>query len=444
MNSVVSANSSVADQWIISEPNAQTCVSCVEPGGLLIKCCHKNCKNIYHLDCAFQDGYFKLLFHTLDFQCECQEHYNPPLFCSCKKPYDYQRAYICCESCNEWYHAECAQARDEDLKDENFQYVCTKCKKRSSWHIEEIRVVNNEKEATSSIYIHGNKAIMEILHLSNHCPIIEEVSNIETKPLQVATVEDINSAIESLKRWLDNDNSDLEGIPRMGTESIVQEYVHCLEKGLSRILDWKAGTINIIKHIESIVAIDFNLKEAEENLIQLIHDGNIFESAIAYLEQLNTITINVNDNYFTSYRNLVTILVETRKVIVFVRQKNEVHTEQWLDILDKTFSTLIINLRRSKLNTDGYVDTISNVLFAVIQKFEVAIHETKRYCEKVKNIMYHSQYSDFDDFKHYVEEIVHYDYNPAILEEAKNAIEFLNKLDIEINEFVDQSMFEND
>ena len=146
MNSVVSANPNLADQWMLSEPDKNTCMSCVEPGGLLIKCCHNNCKNKFHLDCAFQDGYFKLLFHTVNFQCECQEHYDPPLFCSCKKPYDSQRAYICCESCNEWYHAECALARDDDLKDENFQYICMKCKKRSTWHIEEIRVVNNQKE----------------------------------------------------------------------------------------------------------------------------------------------------------------------------------------------------------------------------------------------------------------------------------------------------------
>ncbi len=444
MNSVVSANPNLADQWMLSEPDKNTCMSCVEPGGLLIKCCHNNCKNKFHLDCAFQDGYFKLLFHTVNFQCECQEHYNPPLFCSCKKPYDSQRAYICCESCNEWYHAECAQARDEDLKDENFQYICMKCKKRSTWHIEEIRVVNNQKEEASSIYIHGNKAIMEILHLSNHCPIIEEVSNMSVKPLQLATVDDIHNALESLNRWLDTNNSDLEGIPRMGTENIIKEYVQCLENGLARILQWKVDAIKTMKSVESNLAIDLTSIEAQGSLIQIIHEGTIFQNAIADLDQLNNISININDNFFTSYRNLVTILVETRKVIVFVSQKNEAHKDQWMDTLEKTFSALIINLSGSKLSTDGYgTGSISSILFPIIQKFESAIRETKRCCEKIKNILYNSQYSDFDDFKHYVEDIVRYDYNPAILEEAKNVIDFLNKLDIEINLFVEQDHFEN-
>ena len=445
MDSIVSANSSLANQWVLSGPNTQTCVSCVEPGGLLIKCCHNNCKNVFHLDCAFQDGYFKLLFHSVNFQCECHEHYSPPLFCSCKKPYDSHKAYICCESCNEWYHAECAQASEDDLKDENFQYVCMKCKKRSSWHIEEIRAVNNEKEALSSIYIHGNKAIMEILHISNHCPIIEEVSRIDTTPLQLSTVEDINNAIESLNRWLDTDNSDLEGIPRMGTENIIKEYLSYLNNGLSRITEWKAEAINVTKHIESVIAIDVTSKEAEESLMQQIHDGIIFQSALAHLDKLNALTANINDNYFTTFRNLVTLLVETRKVIVFIRQKNEIHTEHWLDTLEKTFSTLITNLRHSKSSTEGCnIDTTSSVLFAVVQKFESSIRETKRYCEKVKNIMYHGQYSDFDDFKHYVEEIVRCEYNPAILNEAKSTIDFLDKLDIEINSFVDQHHFESD
>ena len=176
MDNVLERHPECSGFWRVASPTQADCSLCKEQGGgVLWKCCVDRCKKEYHVDCAFHQGGISLDEDgVLKFQCET--HFKPILFCSCRQSYDESRGYICCDICCEWFHYTCVGLKDNS-KLENFN--CTNClaATRQGKDMTAVKEKNLAKELLSSSHQTAIKALGALVEVSGSiCPMIDKLS----------------------------------------------------------------------------------------------------------------------------------------------------------------------------------------------------------------------------------------------------------------------------
>ena len=177
MKNVVENHPECSGFWRLAAPNLSECSLCKEQGGgVLWKCSADKCKKEYHVDCAFHEGGLSLDEDgILKFQCET--HFKPILFCSCRQSYDELRGYICCDICCEWFHYTCVGLKDNS-KLENFN--CTSCliATRQGKDMTPVKEKNLAKELLSSSHQTAIKALGALVEISGSiCPMIDQINS---------------------------------------------------------------------------------------------------------------------------------------------------------------------------------------------------------------------------------------------------------------------------
>ncbi|KAK5645407.1 hypothetical protein RI129_006707 [Pyrocoelia pectoralis] len=89
------------------------------------------CNNWFHGDCV---GITEESSKTMtEFLCtECRHARDTQeIFCLCRQPYDESQFYICCDSCQDWFHGRCVGILQSEA-DNIDEYVCPNCQKNSS------------------------------------------------------------------------------------------------------------------------------------------------------------------------------------------------------------------------------------------------------------------------------------------------------------------------
>jgi hypothetical protein len=177
MKYVVENHPECSGFWRLAVPNLSECSLCKEQGGgVLWKCAADKCKKEYHVDCAFHEGGLSLDEDgILKFQCET--HFKPILFCSCRQSYDELRGYICCDICCEWFHYTCVGLKDNS-KLENFN--CTSCliATRQGKDMAPVKEKNLAKELLSSSHQTAIKALGALVEISGSiCPMIDQINS---------------------------------------------------------------------------------------------------------------------------------------------------------------------------------------------------------------------------------------------------------------------------
>lgn len=187
------------------------CTKCRVAGScVLIRCEHGNrgqsngekpCSCKYHLDCAYHDGGLQLDENRLLKQ-QCNDHYRPPLFCSCKKPYDDSQAMILCDECCDWFHAECEGLSSEMMEKitaDGDNYMCRNCRlliKHGKTISQEVKDRNEQKDMMSEYTRLAQEAVNQMMKVTLHvCPILDELNNAQATRL---TLQHIQGAYQFL------------------------------------------------------------------------------------------------------------------------------------------------------------------------------------------------------------------------------------------------------
>uniref|UniRef100_A0A2S2Q1D7 Nucleosome-remodeling factor subunit n=1 Tax=Sipha flava TaxID=143950 RepID=A0A2S2Q1D7_9HEMI len=75
---------------------------------------------------------------------ECKRSKDPEvLYCICKKPYDDQQFYICCDKCQDWFHGSCVgvlQCEGDKMED----YNCPRCMRDSEINFANLHPLNQQ------------------------------------------------------------------------------------------------------------------------------------------------------------------------------------------------------------------------------------------------------------------------------------------------------------
>ncbi|KAB0795122.1 hypothetical protein PPYR_11961 [Photinus pyralis] len=89
------------------------------------------CNNWFHGDCV--DITEESSKTMTEFVCsECRHARDTQeIFCLCRQPYDESQFYICCDSCQDWFHGRCVGILQSEA-DSIDEYVCPNCQKNSS------------------------------------------------------------------------------------------------------------------------------------------------------------------------------------------------------------------------------------------------------------------------------------------------------------------------
>ncbi|XP_050310711.1 nucleosome-remodeling factor subunit NURF301 isoform X3 [Anthonomus grandis grandis] len=130
------------------------------------------CNNWFHGDCV---GITEELSKTLtEFICdECrQARETQKLYCLCQQPYDDSQFYICCDTCQDWFHGRCVGILQSEA-DNIDEYVCPRCQKNSS-----VNYVNM-KELSHKDYENLKKLIKQIQAHKSAWPFMEPVDPTE-------------------------------------------------------------------------------------------------------------------------------------------------------------------------------------------------------------------------------------------------------------------------
>ncbi len=93
-------------------------------------------KDVLHSDC--QDSPFSLDPETAE---------PPEVYCICRQPDD-GRPYVICESCEEWFHYECVNFKNEDYSKEE-GYICAECQKKGTDDTFRKRILQQTVKAAS-------------------------------------------------------------------------------------------------------------------------------------------------------------------------------------------------------------------------------------------------------------------------------------------------------
>jgi len=75
---------------------------------------------------------------------ECKRSKDPEvLYCICRKPYDDQQFYICCDKCQDWFHGSCVgvlQCEGDKMDD----YNCPRCMPNSEINFANLNPLNQQ------------------------------------------------------------------------------------------------------------------------------------------------------------------------------------------------------------------------------------------------------------------------------------------------------------
>lgn len=127
MDNVILKHPHVKHHWKEVSHNEKLCSCCSElGGGALIKCSHDKCNKEFHLDCAYNTNGGFYLDYDGNLEFECQHHFKPTTFCSCRKGYDENISYIGCDTCVEWFHYGCVGLTVKEANKLN-NYTCSRC-----------------------------------------------------------------------------------------------------------------------------------------------------------------------------------------------------------------------------------------------------------------------------------------------------------------------------
>ncbi|XP_044753874.1 nucleosome-remodeling factor subunit NURF301 isoform X3 [Coccinella septempunctata] len=126
------------------------------------------CNNWFHGDCV---GITEESSKTLtEFICqECKQASDTQkLYCLCQQPYDNSQFYICCDSCQDWFHGRCVGILQSEA-DNIDEYVCPRCQTNS--------MVNyaNMKDLTQKDYDGLKKLIKQLQMHKSAWPFMEPV-----------------------------------------------------------------------------------------------------------------------------------------------------------------------------------------------------------------------------------------------------------------------------
>lgn len=130
------------------------------------------CNNWFHGDCV---GITEESSKTLtEFVCnECkQASDSEKLYCLCQQPYDNSQFYICCDSCQDWFHGRCVGILQSEA-DNIDEYVCPRCQNNSSVNFA------NMKDLTAKDYDGLKKLIKQLQAHKSAWPFMEPVDPTE-------------------------------------------------------------------------------------------------------------------------------------------------------------------------------------------------------------------------------------------------------------------------
>ncbi|XP_065345796.1 nucleosome-remodeling factor subunit NURF301 isoform X2 [Cloeon dipterum] len=150
------------------------------------------CNNWYHGDCV---GITEQQSKSLsEFVCnECKHAKDTKvLYCLCKKPYDDSKFYICCDSCQNWFHGRCVGILQVEA-DGIDEYVCPNCEGSSEINNANMRTLSskdNELLKKMIKQIQAHKAAWPFMEpvdpteAPNYYRVIEEPMDLQTIELK--------------------------------------------------------------------------------------------------------------------------------------------------------------------------------------------------------------------------------------------------------------------
>ncbi|XP_017300232.1 nucleosome-remodeling factor subunit NURF301-like [Diaphorina citri] len=147
------------------------------------------CNNWFHGDCV---GITEEMSKTLtEFMCvDCKRaRETQELFCLCKQPYDESQFYICCDTCQDWFHGRCVGILQSEA-DNIDEYICPNCNNSSS-------NLANMKNLTPRDFESLRKLMKQIQAHKSAWPFMEPVDpheapdyyNVVKEPMDLKTIE---------------------------------------------------------------------------------------------------------------------------------------------------------------------------------------------------------------------------------------------------------------
>ena len=114
----------------IKRSRSTRCAAC-KKSGATIGCIFGKCKDSYHLGCAHATGW---TFASGTSTLICPKHrldYNAPggrdTWCLCKTPEDTGGFWMCCDTCENWFHPKCV-SMPQNLAKSLLVYQCPLCR----------------------------------------------------------------------------------------------------------------------------------------------------------------------------------------------------------------------------------------------------------------------------------------------------------------------------
>ncbi|KAL1494312.1 hypothetical protein ABEB36_009929 [Hypothenemus hampei] len=130
------------------------------------------CNNWFHGDCVgITEESSKDLTEFVCDECR-QARETQKLYCLCQQPYDDSQFYICCDTCQDWFHGRCVGILQSEA-DNIDEYVCPRCQKNSS-----VNYVNM-KDLAHKDFENLKKLIKQIQAHKSAWPFMEPVDPTE-------------------------------------------------------------------------------------------------------------------------------------------------------------------------------------------------------------------------------------------------------------------------
>jgi hypothetical protein len=274
MNKVLKTHGdSQKKKWrVVTNKTAAECQLCDDLGGVLVRCTADKCNKEYHLDCAFQEGGLSLEDNgIINFQCET--HYKPVLFCTCKEKYDDSQAMIFCDECCEWYHDSCLGLNPKEAQRID-RFVCSHCKTVLS-NGKSISKVTKErnlaKEYQSACHQTAMKAIGLLVELSGSvCPLIDDFLKPDHR--SEYTIKEIQDA----KEYLSAPPFDMSGaipgpegelpdnlIDTVGAQALVDSWRQTISQYLAKHDQWLSGAAAVFAAMSSKINLSLAVEQVD-------------------------------------------------------------------------------------------------------------------------------------------------------------------------------------
>ncbi|KAF7271636.1 hypothetical protein GWI33_015487 [Rhynchophorus ferrugineus] len=130
------------------------------------------CNNWFHGDCVgITEESSKSLTEFICDECR-QAREEQKLYCLCQQPYDDSQFYICCDSCQDWFHGRCVGILQSEA-DNIDEYICPRCQRNSSVNYA------NMKDLTQKDFENLKKLMKQIQTHKSAWPFMEPVDPTE-------------------------------------------------------------------------------------------------------------------------------------------------------------------------------------------------------------------------------------------------------------------------